>query len=264
MNNFQFDRFKKVVSHDFQSTYNLYGMSMVIIMLMPLAIWLFALVTGIDSIPSEFRLGFINFLTLLTAAIAGFKIYGSCNLSGRGNYFALLPASLGEKFFSMMIYCFIVSPLAVFIGSCAIDTLLTLLPFGSFDEYIWNESSLKAMIREEAFGFNQIQNTVLMILKVFGVASLFMFTNTIFKKNKFIKTVLWLMLISFVFSLILMPIVGNLDWNGKWVEYWLEKFENADQTLLENIIFWSQTVINLLFTALFSFLTWRRLKKMQY
>ena len=130
MKNFDFNRFKKVVVRDFHSAYNLYGLSLLIIMLVPAMLWMLEVAIGMgegDSSPFV-RMRLINFLVYLAAIIAPLKIYGSCNLQGKGNYFAMLPASLGEKFWSMLLYSFVVSPLAVFVGSCAVDTLLTILP----------------------------------------------------------------------------------------------------------------------------------------
>ena len=86
----------------------------------------------------------------------------------------------------MVLYCFVVCPLVVFVGSVAVDTILTLLPFGPYKEYLWqlpdwlrNVNTLDGNI--SGFGY-----FVLMAIKIFWVASLFMLANTIFKKNKFI------------------------------------------------------------------------------
>lgn len=266
-----FDRFKKVVVRDFNSTYQLYGMSMLIMICVPVAVWLFGLAFKIPEIGSMGRQGIMQFVVVLAAMIAPMKIYKSCNLPGKGNYFAMLPASLGEKFCSMMIYCFIVTPLVVFAGIFVVDTLLTLLPFGPFKDYIWHTSAWLQEIGDVAqwydtgrFSFDANMST---LLKAITASSIFMFANTIFKKNKFIKTVLWIMLISFVFSIVAAPtityIITHVHWDMEWIMNLLKKFD-ASQEKLQSLVFWGTTLFNLLVAALFSWLTYRRLKKMQY
>ncbi len=266
MKNFELNRFNKVVVRDLHNTYSLFGMSMLIIMLIPAFVWIMGLAVQDDVVEVWNRRNFISMAVYLTAAISSMKIYNSCNLVGKGNYFAMLPASLCEKFSSMMLYCFVVSPLVVFVGSVAVDTILTLLPFGPYKEYLWqipdwlrNVNTLDGNI--SGFGY-----FVLMAIKIFGVASLFMLANTIFKKNKFIKTILWLMVIVFALILIIAPIMNHIDWPNYWdlvikIGEWL-KIKSQEQ--LAHLFYWSQIFLDTLLTFIFSFITYRRLKKMQY
>lgn len=263
-----FDRLKKVVVRDFNSTYQLFGMSMLIMMCVPVAIWLFGLAFKVPNIDSVARLGIMQFMVVLAAAISSMKIYKNCNIPGRGNYFAMLPASLGEKFVSMMLYCFIVSPLAVFVGWFAIDSLLTLLPFGPFNNYIWHQPEwikgfedipdITSVYTTHVFGLDAFCSTM---LKAACTASIFMFANTIFKKNKFIKTVLWIMLISFVASIVVMPIITHINWDFQW---FVDFFAGMTAEKARHLIFFGSLLFNLLVIFLFSFFTYRRLKKMQY
>ena len=260
-----FDRFKKVVVRDFNSTYQLYGLSMLIMMCVPVAVWLFGLAFKIPDIGGLVRNGILQFVVVLAAAISSMKIYKSCNLAGKGNYFALLPASLGEKFCSMMLYCFIVTPLAVFVGSYVIDTLLSLLPFGPYKDFIWTKPEWMEELDLGGFYANggslEFDTSVSTILKAISASSIFMFANTIFKKNKFIKTVLWIMLISFVLSTVLFPILTHIHWNFEW---FVKFFDDMTPEKLHALVFWGSVAFNLAVTAIFSWLTYRRLKKMQY
>ena len=264
MKNFDFNRFKKVVVRDFHTAYNLYGLSLLIIMLVPAMLWMLEVALGMgegDSSPFV-RMRLINFLVYLAAIIAPLKIYGSCNLQGKGNYFAMLPASLCEKFWSMLLYSFVVSPLAVFVGSCAVDTLLTILPFGPYNDFLWN-----ADLYASPFGFPTFfgfRGVVLFYVGIVSISSIFLFTNTIFKKNKFIKTVLWLLLIGFVAMVVIAPIMIHLDWDFDWIERFAKWFEGKDERFFINLMFWLNLGFGLLFTVVMCFFTYRRLKKMQY
>ncbi len=267
MNKFNFNRFGKVVVRDFHNTYSLFGMSMLIIMLIPAFVWLTGWAFKAPSVDVFTRRSFIELAVYLTAAIASMKIYNSCNLVGKGNYFAMLPASLCEKFTSMVVYCFVVCPLVVFVGSVAVDTILTLLPFGPYKDFFWQVPDWIKMIGDNTYMYStSFSGFVLMIFEIFSVASLFMLANTIFKKNKFIKTVLWLMLIMFALIIIIVPIMNHISWPDNW--NWLVKIAEwlgiKSEESLMHFIYWSSLVGNALVTFIFSFIAYRRLKKMQY
>lgn len=259
------NRFSKVLVHDFHNTYSLFGLSMLITLLIPAFIWILGLALQDAVVEVWNRRNFIKLAVYLTAAISSMKIYNSCNLVGKGNYFAMLPASLCEKFSSMLIYCLVICPLVVFVGSVAVDTLLTLLPFGPYKEYLWQLPDWMRKINTIG-GYTSFGGLVLTAMKIFAVASLFMLANTIFKKNKFIKTVLWLLVIAFALILIIAPIMNHINWADNWdwivkIGEWL-KIKSQEQLL--RLFYWSQFVFFALLTFIFSFITYRRLKKMQY
>lgn len=266
MKNFEFNRFNKVVVRDFHNTYSLFGMSMLIIMMIPAFVWLMGLAVN-DSVGEVWsRRNFISMAVYLTAAISSMKIYGSCNLVGKGNYFAMLPASLCEKFTSMVVYCFVVCPLVVFVGSVAVDTILTLLPFGPYKEYLWQVPDWMSQLNTLGGYTTGFGAFVLLIFRLFAVASLFMLANTIFKRNKFVKTILWLMLIVFALIIIIVPIMHHINWPEHW--NWIVKMAEwlgiKSQETLMHFIYWSRLLGNALVTFIFSFIAYRRLKKMQY
>ncbi len=267
MKNFELNRFNKVVVRDFHNTYSLFGMSMLIIMLIPAFVWLMGLAVNDDVVGVFNRRNFISMAVYLAAAISSMKIYNSCNLVGKGNYFAMLPASLCEKFTSMVLYCFVVCPLVVFVGSVAVDTILTLLPFGPYKEFLWQVPDWMKTIGDYGYVFStSFSGYVLTTFEIFSVASLFMLANTIFKKNKFIKTVLWLLVIVFALILIIAPIMNHINWPDNW--NWLVKIAEwlgiKSQESLMHFIYWSRLLGNVVVTFLFSFIAYRRLKKMQY
>lgn len=269
MNKFSFNRFGKVMVRDFHNTYSLFGMSMLITMLIPLFLWLFSLAVRDDVVEVWNRRNFIFLATVITAAISAIKIYNSCNLVGKGNYFAMLPASLGEKFGSMMLYSMVICPLAVYIGAAAVDTILTALPFGPYKAYLWQTPEWMDSFGDISFSLaTSFQGFVVVAMKIITIASLFMLANTIFKKNKFMKTILWLALIGFVMILIVAPIMTHINWNLG--EIWNKLLTFADRMGINrpedvmNFFFWLNVIFFAVLTFLFSFITYRRLKKMQY
>ena len=201
----------------------------------------------------EFNMAFHNFHRVryfilgvfVAVAIAPGIIYKSCNLKGRGNYYALLPASVTEKYLSMFLYCSIVVPVVVVFGTLLLDTLLTLLPFGPYKVYFWQCYNYWFM------GDWLIWAILVPIALLLLTSAVFMFTNTVFKRAKFIKTMLWLMLVGFVLMIVM---VLSADW---WIN-WVSKF---DEDIFIVIVF---IVFPLILASVFQFLTYRRLKKMQY
>ena len=252
-NTFDFNRFKKVLARDYRATYSRFGLAALILSLLVVTVWIFYLVTGnpyYRLIPDYYteqewmdlfyrdnldaRFSTILSGIAISFAIAPAIIYKSCNLKGRGNYYAMLPASHLEKYLSMLFYCCIVAPLAVLLGSFIVDTLLTLLPFGYFKYFIWNYYDLPHITTEDMLFFIDF---------LFLTASIFMFSNTLFKRAKFIKTVLWLMLIGFILLL-----------TGIAFSALFDLF----------VSFLPAFIILLVSSLILQIFTFRRLKKMQY
>ncbi|MBQ6725915.1 MAG: hypothetical protein IJQ89_04985 [Bacteroidales bacterium] len=260
-NTFDFNRFKKVLARDFHATYSRFGLAILIIVLLSIAAWLWGWVTMREFSDLEMsedyydeyytlmynfhRLRYFILGVFVAVAIAPGIIYKSCNLKGRGNYFALLPASITEKYLSMFMYCSIAVPVVVVFGTLLLDTLLTLLPFGPYKVYFWQCYNYWFM------GDWLIWTILVPIALLLLTSAVFMFTNTVFKRAKFIKTMLWLMLVGFVLMIVM---VLSADW---WIN-WLPKF---DEDIFIVIVF---IVLPLILAAVFQFLTYRRLKKMQY
>lgn len=243
-NTFDFTRFKKVLARDFRATYSRFGLAMLILILVDVTVWMLCLAgrlgTDSDSLghcfvydPTlSFRISCLSNVIIIAFAIAPSIIYRSCNLKGRGNYYAMLPASHLEKYLSMFLYCCIFAPIVVFLGSLLVDILLTLLPFGNFKSFIWHE------LADYDSKFK-----IIFITFLFLTSSIFMFTNTLFKRAKFIKTVLWLMLIGFVL------LISNLTFPALF-------------RLIDS--FWPVFIIMIIISLILQSLTYYRLRDMQY
>ena len=260
-NTFDFNRFKKVLARDFHATYSRFGLGILIIVLLSIAAWLWGWVTMREFSDLEMsedyydeyytlmynfhRLRYFILGVFVAVAIAPGIIYKSCNLKGRGNYFALLPASITEKYLSMFMYCSIAVPVVVVFGTLLLDTLLTLLPFGPYKAYFWQCYNYWFM------GDWLIWAILVPIALLLLTSAVFMFTNTVFKRAKFIKTMLWLMLVGFVLMIVM---VLSADW---WIN-WVSKFDEEIFTVIVFVVF------PLILASVFQFLTYRRLKKMQY
>ena len=269
-NTFDWNRFCKVVYKDFRNLWPAFGTTMLIITLLPLALWLLVLVTDphrtVNFEPS-IRLSIVVILPALASIMTPSRLYRTVNLRGEGIHFAMLPASKLEKFLSILLYTLIVCPLLVLVAGVVLDMLLYLLPFGSYRESIFS--------CEFAGWFDYVIGdltggaiTMLLIASVFShiaTALLFLFTATIFRRHKVLQTFLWLWLISFVLSLVLMPLAIHFVSSGDiqhWVEYIVDN--NIDETAFTTWYSAIIMVVSIVLAVLFGWLSWNRIKKMPY
>ena len=241
-NKFDFKRFGQVVAQDWRLYFRRYGITLLVWTCLPILIWITSLVFEIDIEP-EPRAGFIAAFIFATVMTVPAHVYGKANLSRGGVSFAMLPANSSEKFLSMVLYCSIVTPVFCGLGAWAMDSLLTLLPFGGFKEFI-------VPFKIEYLGYNLLVMAMLFFLE----SSLFMLGNMIFKKRKTGKTFAWILLILFVITLIVqIPFL----WDG--LVYLTEHLGKTPKAA-----YWCSIAILLVFTTCFNLLTYRRIKNQKY
>ena len=277
-NTFDWQRFCQVVKKDLHNLWPMFGTTMLILAVLPFALWLLIAVIKADaSMPPDFRLIMIEGVAMIAAYMAPSRLYRTWNLRNEGIYFAMLPASKLEKYLSAVLYSLIICPLAVYLGGIVLDLFLTLLPFGPWRDWLWqgqmgfpftiNLSFFENMaVAEEDAEFLMYYGPLWVVgLWTSYICSvlMFIFTSTLFKKHKVLQTFLWLYLIEFVLSVVLTPIAigivtaGGLENLGEWIE-------RFDPELVFRVIWWASIIFNVLLAALFGWLSWRRLNRMAY
>lgn len=282
-NTFEWSRFCKVVRKDFSNIWQNAGTSLLIITLLPILAWLlWWALSGIEEMPAivpEVRWCFIAGSVMLAAIVSPSRMYRTCDLQKEGIYFAMLPASKLEKYLSMLLFTIVVCPLLCFLGGMVLDYFLTLLPFGPYNKWLWQTDYLAdALDAYRGFvsgAFPNADENTMMLVQVFtpwkvvlyallchlSYVSLFLFTNTIFKKHKVLQTLLWTWLISFVLNIILTPIMGAMMLSGNWLQEFLE---TADPVRSLNIAYWAATAWSIVLTTVFFWWANYRLKHMKY
>lgn len=278
-NTFDWQRFCQVIKKDFHNMWPMFGITMLILAVLPFTVWLFIVVISRDaSMPADFRLMMIEGVAYIAAMMAPSRMYRTWNLRNEGIYYAMLPASKLEKFCSALIYSLIICPLAVFLGGMALDMFLTALPFGPWRDWLWQGEmgfpftfNLAALDQwssgepgEELFIYYGTLWAVSCWVGYICSVLMFVFTSTIFKRHKVLQTILWLYLIEFVFSIILIPVFIAIFSNTDFMEWCYDTFFGDDPQRLFNWLFWGTIVFNVVLAWLFGWLGWRRLKKMSY
>lgn len=238
-NKFDFKRFGQVLAKDWKDYFRNFGISLIVWCCIPILFWIATLVFDTNMVNGG-RAVVISVLVFSVLMFAPSKVYGNANLSRNGVSFAMLPATNLEKFLSMVIYCSALTPIIVGLGSWIIDTLLTLLPFGGFVDYV--------VLPKSHWGFLILTIASAVIL----FSSIFLFGNMVFKKRKAGKTVAWAMLILFVVA-ILMQLLGL--WES--LDDWLSDLSN-------NTLLWVNIIFCLVFALVFYLLTYRKIKSQKY
>lgn len=271
------NRFCKVVAKDFRNIWPMFGTTMVILAALPFAVWLFMTVLGGDNMPPDIRLIMIEVVAYVAAIMAPSRMYRTWNLRNEGIYYAMLPASKLEKFCSALLFSLVVCPLAVYLGSLALDVFLTALPFGPWKDWLWqgamgfpftfDVSALSQIAANEEGGemflhFGTLYNVGCWVGYV-STVMMFLFTATLFKRHKVLQTILWIYVIEFVLSIILMPVTIALVGNTDFMESVYDYFASAPEQALDRIFWWT-IAFNALLAALFGWLSWRRLNRMAY
>lgn len=283
--NFEWSRFCKVVRKDFNNIWPQAGTTLLIITLLPIAIWLLwwvimGLSEDVPFIAPEVRWYMIAVVELLVCIVTPSRLYRTCNLQKEGIYFAMLPASKLEKYLSMLLFSILVCPLLCLVGGIVLDYFLTLLPFGPYSKWLWQTDYLaqgldgyRALVAGAFYNdevdtlrlladvFTPGRIILIFILNYLNSVALYMFTNTIFKKHKVLQTILWTMLINFALNIIATPIMGAVMMNGNWVE---EIMNWSAPVSSLNAFFWISTAWNAVLTAVFFWWAGYRLKHMKY
>ena len=281
-NKFEWNRFCKVVNKDFRNMWPMFGTTMIILAVLPFAVWLFMTVLGVDvPLDPAFRLMMIQGVAYIAAMMAPSRMYRTWNLRNEGIYYAMLPATKLEKYISALLFSLVVCPLAVYLGSFVLDMFLTALPFGAWEDWLWESKvgfpfilDLGTILSEmaasdygaEAFRvmyFGTLYN-VNCWLGYIGTVLMFVFTATLFKKHKVLQTILWLYVINFVLSIVLIPVFMVIFNSSDFMDWTYDLMTNMSGQQIANWFFGITNGFNLLLTALFVWLSWRRLNRMAY
>lgn len=270
-NTFDWNRFCKVVNKDFRNLWPMFGTTMIVLATLPFAVWLLALVVNRDDvIGPDYRVAMIMMVSSFAALMLPSRLYRTMNLRNEGIYYAMLPASKLEKFLSIMLFTFIVAPVVVYLGSMVLDIILRLLPAGPYHQWLWQGSGGFPLINaipaddDTMPGFHSWLLTTATWTSCLGTPAIFLFAATLFKKHKVLYTFLIIYALEFVLSIVAIPVFISLAHKPDFVEWMYDTFSGTSPEGFMNALLGTVTVFNVVVFALFTWLAWRRLKKMPY
>lgn len=283
-NTFAFNRFKNLLVNDGKMYFRNFGITLTVFCCLPIIFWIISLIelfagsSSAITVPVMARISLIYMGVVFVLMLAPSKVYGNANLSQEGVGFAMLPASSLEKFLSMFLYCAIITPILAFFGSYLVDCLLTLLPFGGFDEpirlfspnevdHFANDSEDMIRLRNVRIAFDELFPIGIIQTMYYGGiiqwVAFFMLGNMLFKKHKAGKTFACILGIGFLMSFLFSAIIAaNAVRIGQWV--------SREELHVEEIVNFFHNgmivcmVAQLIVTILLLFFTYRKIKTQKY
>lgn len=270
-NTFDWNRFCKVVNKDFRNLWPMFGTTMIVLATLPFAVWLLSLVISRDFvIDPNYRVAMIMGVSSLAAVMLPSRLYRTMNLRGEGIYYAMLPASKLEKFLSILLYTFVVAPVLVYLGSMVLDIILRLMPAGPYHQWLWQGDAGFPIFTgipmddDTIPGFHSWLLTAAAYTSYFASPAMFLYAATLFKKHKVLYTFLVLYLIEFVLTIIAIPVIMALAQSPDFMEWLYDTFHHWTPEQTFNWFFGIAAAVNIIVTVLFTWMAWRRLKKMPY
>ena len=240
-NTFSFNRFGKLLAMDGRKYFRNFGITLAILCGLNIVLWILTLVFGF-TMPTLPRYAIIWFAVTLGIILVPAKAFGDINLPREGVRYAMLPASVLEKYLSYFLFC-LLTPIIIFLGSWGVDSLMTLLPIGGFDHYIRHfgfssimqdfvmeigETAEVEMTGDEIFpqGFMDVFGTAYNYSIIRGFIlniGIFMFGNLLFKTHKTGKTLVLMIGVSYVVTTIMQIVMiakgGSFMMNTDMTDY---------------------------------------------
>ncbi len=268
---FDIKRFVNVVRCDGMNYFQNFGWTLVVLWAIPVIFWIMAYVSDGEYTNRDILISVLMWLSLI---IAPSRLYRNVNDSRKGVLYAMTPASSLEKFLSMFIYCVVLTPIIYMLGAIAVDTLLALKPgTNPYDGFIFKDfrglvmpdlvhiggDEMNRQIAEHMLSKNQ---TVIYIVQILYVSSIFMLTNMLFKKRKLSKTIGLLTIIGIILTVLIVRIVSDLD--VEFLDYYTDEeivvYVNNIVDRFYSIIF----CMSMTLSVVMFYLTYRKIKRQTY
>jgi len=224
-------RFVSYLGYDLRSAWNNYGVTFLIVAMLPLLVFVLNVIFGLlfegvitprDTNYSAMLFGIAAFIMIVSFSA---RTYGQITDKKFGSSWVLLPASVFEKFLSMLLITCIVLPVCLVVVFGATDLLLSAVFPASYGPSLIGNPELNLPL-DDSVGVHV--NFPALLYITFAVPMLaFTLGAVVFKKAKPAKTFLALMGIGFVLSSISMILVhaGVLD---------SDKIESAMEAMTED------------------------------
>lgn len=217
MNNvFSAKRFGKYFSYDLKHCIDTFGLSLLIVGLMPMITFFFAnvisfIVSG-GWIPDNTVNRIVAALIAVVIACVMFpiKAYGDITDKKAGSNFIMVPASTFEKWLSSSLMTLVIVPLALLVLLLGVDFVLGLLLPQHYGEALLLQEWFRPIICIPASLTELSADITVNVGLIFWVSwatsvLCFLLGAVYFKKSKIAKTILAIMIISMLFSILAAP-----------------------------------------------------------
>ncbi len=271
MNNIlDFKRFGNYFAYDIRRAGNNYGISLLVLGLMPVILFIIHLLVWLlrgaatdtpYSMSGESKIIVFGIVLFVAAVSAGVKIYGSTTDKRSGSDFLMLPASTTEKWLSMVLMVCVVVPVALLVLTLASDALLNWLFPSIYGDGI--VSSITGSDWSHLTGSNKdfsVNLPAILFLGWSGCALTFTLGGLFFKKAKVAKTFLFLFALGTVLSMLAFVAAkfGLGDSISKFVD------DINDPASAVDAFNWMLNIFNIITIGGLLVLTWLRLRTIKH
>ncbi|MBR3616638.1 MAG: hypothetical protein IKL56_08485 [Bacteroidaceae bacterium] len=269
---FDFGRFGKLFVYECRNYLPRYIKGMVVFASFLVAAWLFTIAS---EYPFDSRTNFITVLFFFAIFLSPYFVYKEMNNRKKGYFYAMLPASTFEKLLSMTLVSVVVVPAVVYLSLSVTDVLLYALSCAGAGYFTGLEFcnpfnlltdvdivNLKWNFGDELAALFSGKHIVLWCVMNISVVMMF---NSIFRKHKIIKTLLFNMAVQFLFQI---AVIFFAVWFPEaterfadWVEHFLTDYTPGELlTMIDNTVL----LVNTLVTVVALTITYFRIKRVNY
>lgn len=215
----KYDRFSKLFALDFSKIISSYGLTLMLLAFIPVISSAIAAIYSFIMSTEMFPIGIIGRIVVAFMTLGVFVLtlpsfaYGYITDKKEGSAYILLPASVSEKFLSMLLNVCVIFPLAFISAYLFLDWVLVQLSFVRGDSLL----SLAAKF----FIYSNDKITI-----NFGVLAILGFITNIltylcgavwFRKRKIVMTILTYMALQMIFSMFTIPFLSNSSINDYFI-----------------------------------------------
>lgn len=260
---FDFKRFGKYFVYDLRQAVNRYGLTALIIGLMPILVYLigsfFSLIFGGEAMDSAALYEFWPVAAVMILVMSfGPRVYGTVTDRKLGTEWITLPASVPEKTLSLLLITCVVLPTCM-LALLSLGNWLVSLFVPGVDPFLsFGKLAHMSQIDFLGDGNGSFVNLGL-ILWLCWCENILSFTlgALCFKRNKVGKTILCLLGVGMLFSVLTMLIFHTTHLDSETIERFLGDFDAARAQT------WINVVLNVFYSVIFVLLIggiWARIK----
>ena len=264
---FDFKRFAKLLKYECVNYLPRYIKGMVVFVSFLVAAWLFSIVSEKDFCT---RAPFMNVLFYFAVCLSPYFVYKDMNHRKRGYSYAMLPASTFEKLLSMSVVSIFVVPVLVYLALSVTDVILYAFSCAGAGNFTGLEfCNPFSLVQPEWYMDKEFANFFdgkFIVLSCVVSISVFMMFNSIFRKHKIIKTLLFNMAVQFLLQIV---IIFFAVWNPgnilEGIDEWLVEYArcNTEFDLLSDI-YNIAIAFNVVAMAVAMTITYFRIKRVNY
>lgn len=264
---FDIKRLGKLIQYEVVNYIPRFFRSLLIFASVIVAFWVLTLTID-GPLMQNGRSNLVMVLFTIAITLSPFIVYKDMNDRKKGYIYSMIPASTLEKLLSMVLLCLVIVPILSYAVLTGVDILLWLLSRVGIGQFLFFEF-YNPFSKEYVFTVMTAENmcpvadTVLYFLNLVSYTIMF---NTIFRKNKVLKTILLNIALTFLCVILTVLVADNTT-----AEFWDSVFEPLAEWLddktdseIEGYMLMAGRCISLMFSALFLSITYFRIKRVNY